>query len=142
VKSPGDSFSKNIYNRISKEDSYRLKGIALIMMVSMHLMKSEWIKYPDMLWDIKISGNCVSYLITQSVHSSTAIFAFISGYAWGNNRWKNKDILKKISSIYVSYWIVTLLVNIPCLLLDGSRHLNGIGDMVLCLTAISSKLST
>lgn len=144
MKSSRESFSTSIYdNCISKADSYRLKGIALIMMVSMHLMKMEWIKYPEMVWDININGYWVSYLITESVHASTAVFAFISGYAWGGgNRWKNKDIPKKISSIYVSYWIITLLVNLPCLLLDGSLELNGIGDAVLCLAAVSSKLST
>lgn len=128
---------------MNKEDSYRLKGIAIIMMVSMHLMKTEWIKYHEMLWDVEINGHYLSYLITQSIHSSTAIFAFISGYAWGGGKIGNSTKrLEKIISIYVSYWVATLFVNLPCLLLNGTLHINGIGDIILCLAAVSSKLST
>lgn len=126
---------------ISKEDSWRLKGIALIMMVSMHLMTQEWLRYPDMLWDIEINGNNLSYIITQSVHASSAIFAFITGYAWGGVCNKRLWKLKRIGALYVSYWIISLMVNLPCIWLAGTLKIGSFEDVVLCIAALSSKIS-
>lgn len=102
---------------ISLDMSKRLKGIAILMMVTMHLMKTEWMNAPLMLLDLRIDGESLSHILAESLHASTAIFAFLTGYAWGRQHYKKP--LKKIVSIYISFWIVTLFVNFPIDVLDA-----------------------
>lgn len=41
---------------ITKEDSKKLKGIAIIMMVAMHIFKISWVDNPESILDISVRG--------------------------------------------------------------------------------------
>ncbi|MCD8014684.1 MAG: acyltransferase [Lachnospiraceae bacterium] len=97
---------------IGKTSSKMLKGIAILMMVSMHLLKTSWIDNPSLLIDLKICGEFVSHVLAESLHASTSIFAFCTGYIWGGV-YRDKKPLSRILSLYVSFWIITLTINFP-----------------------------
>lgn len=50
--------------------------------------------------------------------------------------------MKRITSIYVSYWIVSLMVNLPCIWINGTAGIENFEDFALCILALSSKVST
>lgn len=41
---------------ITKKDAITLKGIAILMMISMHIFKLSWINNPSWLIDFKVGG--------------------------------------------------------------------------------------
>lgn len=129
---------------ISLETSKKLKGIAILMMVSMHLMKTEWMNNPPLLLDPIVNGEFLSHILAESLHASTAIFAFLTGYAWGRYY---KNPIKKIASIYISFWVVALCVNLPVVLWDsiliqGDLSWLNLQEIVASMMAVSSNIST
>lgn len=129
---------------ITRKDSTVLKGIAILMMMSMHIFKTPWIDNPDLILDIKLFGENLSYIITDCIHYSTPIFAFLSGYAIQNGLTRNSKI-KRIVRLYLSFWVVCIFVNIPLYYINrkfcGNDELLSAAFAVKNALALSSQVS-
>lgn len=67
---------------ISKDDTAILKGIAIVMMVSGHIMATEWMGENIEIWDLYVNDIPLATIISDIFNYCVAIFAFISGYVW------------------------------------------------------------
>lgn len=114
-----------------------MKGIAIIMMFCLHILKTEWIFQTDLIWDVSINQQNLSAIIARTFDLCITIFAFISGYGWSKN--KNINGIKKIITIYVSYYTVLLLWGGPLywIFQEGAIHISA-GNLLSALLAVSS----
>ena len=96
----------------TKTYSSNLKGVAIILMFILHLLKSEWIYDPTIVWDLSINGNNISYIFSTSCDLCIGVFAFITGYSWYTSFNKNRKF-RMILNIYFSYWVMLFLFALP-----------------------------
>ena len=99
---------------ISVTQSNRLKTIAILMMLCLHLFNNSW--YLDGLYQplIFIGKQPLIYYISLFCDACVPIFAFVSGYGLYYKYTKERETYKKgnrkrIKKIYLNYWIILLL---------------------------------
>ncbi|MBM6745580.1 acyltransferase [Drancourtella massiliensis] len=139
---------------ISKEDTAVLKGIAIIMMVSGHVMTLEWMEKYVQIWDITINNIPLATIISDIFNYCVSIYAFVSGYAWGREypvpkckrQQYYKKCMRRIVKLYIVYWIILVLINFPIYELEsyidiGKWELPGVSEIVKTLMAVSSEIS-
>lgn len=101
---------------ISIEKSTSIKGVAVLMMLFIHLFHGKQVEYLDRSYDIwTYNGISFSEYLSYAA-DCVQIYVILSGYGLykvyerGKLTWKNQ--LKRIGKLYVAYWI-TLLLFLP-----------------------------
>lgn len=98
--------SKSIIS-ISKDQSLRLKGIAILMMLFLHLFNR-----------MSLVQQCECFLYVGEVPlvnwlsraaNPVWLYLFLSGYGYSVRRKSLKDVCNTISNIYIHWWVVLLL---------------------------------
>lgn len=129
---------------ITRKDSVVLKGIAVLMMMMMHIFKTPWMDNPNLILDIKLFGDNLSYVITDCIHYSTPIFAFLTGYAIKNG-FSSSGKTKRIARLYLSFWVVCIFVNLPMYYINskfcGDEEVLSVAFAVKNALALSSQIS-
>lgn len=91
---------------ISKDQSLRLKGIAILMMLFLHLFNR-----------ISLVQQCECFLYVgetplvnwlSRAANPVWLYLFLSGYGYSVRRKSLKDVCNTISSIYIHWWVVLL----------------------------------
>ncbi|MDO5147873.1 MAG: hypothetical protein Q4D76_00605 [Oscillospiraceae bacterium] len=131
---------------INKDESKVLKGVAVILMIMVHTFKVKWIDESVCIYDLKVNNQLFSHIIAEVLHDSSAIFAFVTGYACALKRINFKDKIKKIQSLYISYWVVLFTVNFPFhvindLIINDTVSSISTGEIVKTVFGISSNIS-
>lgn len=96
---------------IRKEESQLLKGWAVFLMVSGHLLTVRWINNDIQLMDIRVFDETLTGVLINLLNCCVHIFAFLTGYIW-NVSFTKKSKLNRIIDIYGKYWF-SLLVVVP-----------------------------
>lgn len=121
-----------------------LKFVAIVLMFFLHLLKTEWMTYPELIVDFHIGSVTLSSILSNGGNICIGIFAFISGYGWATSF----DKKSKISRIfggggYRTYWVVLIVFAFPVRffmeVIIGGLPLNlSTVDLIRSLTALSS----
>lgn len=120
-----------------KNETAIIKGVAILLMLIHHLfMNTEGINYysQDFFNHLSSIGKiCVS------------IFSFITGYGIYISYEKNSNLnaKKRITKLYIRYWIILLLIFLPMQILAGNftLTLGTISDYFLNLTGFKTSLN-
>ena len=128
-----------------REYSDAMKGIAIILMFSLHLLQSGWMKDPSPIVDLRFYGTAFSSVIAYACDVCIGIFAFITGYGWADSFSKKRKI-ERILNLYLSYWVVLLVFDFPIRILstainEGVFPEVSIGEILLSILAIKSSSS-
>lgn len=94
---------------ISKGKSTKIKYIAVIMMIILHLFQNPSREYISLM---KINGCPIENIIVKFCSLCVGIFVFLSGYGMAkkyNEGVTYKAIFKKIVKFYINYWFIFLL---------------------------------
>ena len=94
---------------ISKGKSTKIKYIAVIMMIILHLFQNPAREYVSLM---KINGCPIENIIIKFCSLCVGIFVFLSGYGMAkkyNEGVTYKTILKKIVKFYINYWLIFFL---------------------------------
>lgn len=139
---------------ISKEDTAILKGLAIIMMVSVHIMTISWMSNCVRIWDIQIYNMPLATVLSDIFNYCVSIFAFISGYAWGREwpvpklqrRQYYKKCIRRIIKLYIVYWIILIGINFPIYEAEnyvryGVWKIPDISEIAGSILAVSSEIS-
>ena len=104
---------------MSKNESLKLKGVAIIMMFWHHLFGcGEFLTLPENTW-FNFLGSLNNY-IGWGLKLCISVFAFISGYALYISYFKNKgSIFKRLAKFLITYWTMLFLVGVPYMYLTG-----------------------
>lgn len=123
-----------------------VKGIAIILMFALHLLKPEWMLYPELVKDIHIEGITLSAIMSRGGDICIGVFAFVTGYGWAGT-FNRKRRLGRVLGIegggYLTYWIILVMFSFPMRILFTAVvekkmvHLSAL-EVVKSLTAISS----
>lgn len=126
---------------IKKEYSFLLKGYAVLLMVSGHLLMINWIKSGIELKDIWVFGETFTGMLVVLINSCVHIFAFLTGYIWCVN-FHGKSKWKRALDIYKKYWGTLVLVFLCYLLFGGyaNRQVENI-NFINELLGIDTQLS-
>lgn len=89
-----------------------LKGIAIILMFSLHLLKTDWMVWPEWILDFSVNGESISTIFANTGDICIGIFAFITGYSWWEG-FRNKSMFQRLGSLYLSYWIALISFCLP-----------------------------
>ena len=119
-----------------------IKGIAILLMFTLHLLQEGWMANPQNIWDVRINGSALSSIIAYACDICIGIFAFITGYGWSGS-FKAKTKRKRIWDIYSKYWFILVLFDVPIRLIasvinEGNLPHFNILEIVLSLFAIQS----
>ena len=113
-------------------------------MFSLHLLKTEWMAYPELIIDIYIGKASLSSILARGGDICVGIFAFISGYGWATT-YSNRSLSSRVFGIggYHSYWIVLFIFAFPIrflmeYILCGELIHITFRDFVLSILAIRS----
>lgn len=96
-------------NYISSKKSNKIKYIAVILMIILHLFSNPVRDYISLF---SINGKTIEYIFTKFCGICVGIFVFLSGYGLMkkyNSNISYKDILKKILKFYINYWYIFLI---------------------------------
>ena len=122
-----------------------LKGIAIIFMFAVHLLKPEWMTHPEWIIDVYVAGMPLAAVLARVGDICIGIFAFITGYGFSGGFHK-KSVTQRLfkGGIYFSYLIVLLLFCFPIrvlesLLVTGNFPAITVAETVRSLTALSSQ---
>lgn len=119
-----------------------IKGIAILLMFTLHLLQEGWMANPQNIWDVRVNGSALSSIIAYACDICIGIFAFITGYGWSDS-FNTKTKRKRILDIYSKYWFILILFDVPIRLIasvinEGNLpHFNSL-EIVLSLFAIQS----
>lgn len=106
-------------NYISGKKSNKIKYIAVILMIILHLFSNPAREYISLF---SINGETIEHIFTKFCGICVGIFVFLSGYGLMkkyNSNISYKNILKKILKFYINYWYI-FLIFIPIGLAIGS----------------------
>jgi len=126
-----------------------VKALCIFLMFALHLIKREWLIYPDNIVGLKIHGEYLSFLIARTGDICIGVFAFITGYGWAGKHYQISP--KRILSTYISYWVTLVLFNWPARMLltyldKGVLFSEGIvftpEKIVISILGIASQAST
>ncbi|MCI9480650.1 MAG: acyltransferase [Lachnospiraceae bacterium] len=117
-----------------------VKAIAIILMFMLHLLNTEWLAEPSMLLDFQIGGVLISKAVSDTCEFCIGIFAFTTGYGW-NYGFGKKNIFRRIAEIYLSYFLVLFLFNIPTGILFHEFDIQSLTTLkgIMILLSISSE---
>lgn len=109
-----------------KNDSMRLKGVAIILMICNHLFPiHEWIYPENQFYSIAVGGKTLAAYFGGFSKICVAIFALLTGMAMCYTYSKNtigggyRHTLKKLLPFYLTYWLIIALLYIPVMLACG-----------------------
>ena len=108
----GDADQSTLFK---KEYTNIVKALCVFLMFALHLIKREWLLYPDNIVGIKVHGEYLSFLVARTGDICIGVFAFITGYGWAGKQYQIRP--KRILSTYMSYWVTLLLFNWPARML-------------------------
>ena len=92
---------------LTKDDSKLLKGIAILLMLGLHLYnRTDTVGYYTSL--ITINNNSLVYYISFLFDACVPIYCFCAGYA----AYINKDRKANLSKILINYWIILVITSI------------------------------
>lgn len=120
---------------ISKEYSYIIKGIAILLMLIHHFFTfPRWI----------VSGGYSPNLLFAELFNSptklcVCIFAFVSGWAFALQKMTYKKAVDKIKKLYVNYWCIAIpaillaifICNFELSIIDIGKELLGLNSSVM-----------
>ena len=114
----GGEMSKSILH-IPKEQSLRLKGIAILMMLFYHLFNrmSLVLQCDSFLY---IGGVPFVHWLSRAANP-VWLYLFLSGYGYSVKRKTVKEVLPSIFNIYLHWWVVLLFALPLGLLFNPSR---------------------
>ena len=92
-----------------------VKALCVFLMFALHLIKREWLIYPESIIDFKVHGEYLSFILSRTGDICIGVFAFITGYGWAKKHYRIN--YKRIANIYISYWVTLLLFNWPAKLI-------------------------
>lgn len=125
----------------TKEYTNSVKGVAIILMVCLHLLQERWMPDSSMIIDYRLNGVPLSSIIAYACDSCIGIFAFITGYGWATS-FEKKKVLGRIGPLYQTYWIVLVLFALPARILSSMINSEPItidaGDILLSVVGIRS----
>lgn len=108
-----------------------LKGIAVILMFAHHFFGyPEWIVPPNQYIGLPFIGTPFSYYIGKYGSICVSIFAFVTGYGLYFSYKKGKtytNSLKKLSELYIKYWMLLFLFFLPIERLLGQKEFPNLG---------------
>lgn len=116
---------------ISKEQSVIIKGIAVLMMIFLHLFSKKWTGSYTSLIDVGVQP--LAELLTRAFHP-VPFFLILSGYGIHYQYSKgNLSFFKQFSrcfKLYIYYWVVLLIfVTIGCFLVP-QKYPGSIGEII------------
>lgn len=93
---------------MTKEDSTALKGIAIQVMIFLHLFNNQDAPYYHML---SFGGYAVEYQLSRCADMCVSLYLFLSGYGLQitYNKTKSINVFRRIVSLYITLWIVVLV---------------------------------
>lgn len=118
-----------------------IKGFAIIMMFSLHLLKTDWMIWPEWIIDFSLSGKSLATVLANTGDICIGIFAFVTGYSWWEG-FQNKTPWQRIGALYFSYWIAMFLFCLPIRYLveysDGFTLFVSYSQLAQSLLAVAS----
>lgn len=118
-----------------------IKGIAILLMVSLHLLQINWMPDSSMIVDFRLHGIPVSSIIAYAGDICIGMFAFLSGYGWAHT-FDKKTKVKRIADLYQTYWLVLLFWGLPIRLIISFCTSNEVTisakDIILSVLGIRS----
>lgn len=129
-----------------KETTGIIKGIAIILMLTLHLLRPEWMQYPEKVIDIHVGNATITEIFARGGDICIGMFAFITGYGW-ESTFEKKSKIKRVfgpGGSYWTYWIILVLFSFPIRammtqVIDNSVLLISLGEIIKSLCAFSSK---
>ena len=124
-----------------KEYTNSVKGVAIILMVCLHLLQERWMPDSSMIIDYRLDGVPLSSIIAYACDSCIGIFAFITGYGWAKS-FEQKSIFGRIRPLYQTYWIILVMFAFPARIISSMINSETIainaGDIILSIVGIRS----
>lgn len=120
---------------ISRDNSNVIKGVAILMMVWLHLFQND-----RDYWSLfSIQGMTIERILTFGCHP-VPFFLIISGYGLSYS-YEHSGIniygqFKKIFRLYVCYWLVLLVFVIFGSVVQSARYPGGLSTIMLNVTGI------
>lgn len=118
-----------------------IKGIAIILMIFLHLLQKRWMPDDSLLIDFRMNGKTVSSIIAYACDTCIGIFAFITGYGWAET-FRRTPTIKRVLDLYKTYWIILLLFSFPARIINCYLNLQklniSLSEVVLSSLAIKS----
>lgn len=94
----------NIQKNISKEESFTIKGIAILLMLIHHFFTfPQWIVAGRYLPNSELA-----LIFSSPTKLCVCIFAFLNGYAFALGNRTYKDTINKIRKIFANYWFIAI----------------------------------
>ncbi|MCI6672300.1 MAG: acyltransferase [Prevotella sp.] len=130
------------YNlQISKEHSQIIKGVAILMMLWLHLFNSESRLLSAGVSDLTIGGISLAYLFSKACNP-VSIFIILSGYglriSFLSGRLSIKNITKRLCYLYCFYWVTLALFVTIGAFISPDRYPKGVSELILNITSYSS----
>lgn len=120
-----------------------LKGIAIIFMFGLHLLRPEWMSYPELVISLPVKDSYLYAILSNGGDICIGIFAFITGYGWAFSFYKIPR-LRRIGGVYKTYWFVLFAFAFPVRyifqrLIDNTSIVFGFRQALMSLLAINSE---
>lgn len=127
-------------SRITHEDTQILKGVAILFLLFIHLFNK-----------IELANSCQNYLyigekplvfwITRAM-TPVSMFIMLSGYglrfSYEKGLYPFSKQIRRISKLYINYWIILLIFVSIGYLLDVERYANWESDLIKNLTGYNT----
>lgn len=120
---------------MSRNDSLKLKGVAIIMMFWHHLFGcGDFLTLPENKWFTILGG--FNDHIGWGLKLCIAVYAFVSGYALYISYFKNNaSLLKRLGKFLITYWTMLFIVAVPYFCFTGKFSFK---DLLISLFAVLS----
>lgn len=125
---------------MTKEQSTILKGIAILMMLFLHLFNSP--NLADICEPLLFIGETPLVHIISKACSPVDIFLILSGYGFSctyfSDRLSVNEQIHRLFKLYIHYWIILLIfVSIGCYV-RPAKYPGSISDIILNFTSLSN----
>ena len=131
----------NMNEFFEKKYTGGVKGLAIILMITLHLLQKRWLQDTAFIIDFRIHGIPVSSIVAYACDICIGMFAFITGYGWARS-FNRKPVLSRIIPVYQTYYVVLLLFSLPARFINcqiNSEEVNlSIQEIILSVLGIRS----
>ncbi len=103
---------------MTRDETRQLKGLAILMMLWLHLFSDEEVVSQCHYWLIYVNGLPLAYTLTRVASCCVAIYIFLGGYGLAATYQDNRQLqgFRRALSLMVNFWIIFLIfVPLGCL---------------------------
>lgn len=125
---------------MTKQDSLELKGIAILMMLFLHLFNTEE-RVGECITFLQIAGKPFVYLLSRLCGICVPIYIFITGYglaaSWYKDSTHSLHPFRRLMRLYGAFWTVFLVFIPLACFISPQEYPNSIIDLLMnaaCLT--------